>query len=194
MPGRRLRENLRHYSRCLNGEYVYVGDRVASPLTEKERKAAQRRLALLSFGTVGCVLAAGSIPAPGMQQGPLVIPFYLGEVCAAVRLAWAAVCLGREDWKGIRGYRFTGTAEVLAPAGGFAAGFAAAAGAGGALHLCRHGLENVSAPYAALFFFFQAAAAALALRTRKAARALPWVKTGGSPDTAGGKGPSGGAA
>ncbi|MEA5051763.1 MAG: hypothetical protein VB021_09895 [Oscillospiraceae bacterium] len=154
------------------GEYVYRGKTYSF---EEERHARPRAMTLLCLAAgaaFACTLAAGCVPAAGMDRCGYVLLPYAGAVLFSALLCWDAgrIAAGKDP---LRAYVHEVAAKTM-PAHALAAAlFAAGAMAGDAVYLALNGAEGKAAGTAGFFALLLAAGAA-ALAGRRLLRSLRW--------------------
>ncbi len=141
-PHKKKREHRRAYlndfTRTASGEYVYTGVTYAFQGGEQRRRRCMLFFILLTFVMLAAGIAAGCIPAPGMDRCPYVLLPYTFSLVAAGSVAWG---MGRLAAGGdpLRRYVYRATVPQLPLRAALAMAGAGTALAGEALYLVLNG-------------------------------------------------------
>ena len=168
------RDYLNDFRQNAAGEYLYTGEHYAFVEQGKSRRRFLIELWLLCGGALIAAVAAGCIPAAGMDSCFYVLIPYVVGLVAAVSLCWG---LGRLTAGGdpLRAYVYQETVEKLP---GRAALTAAAAGAtliGTAIRLILSGFDGKFWS-SVLFLALEAAVLALSLLAKRWVQRQTWTK------------------
>lgn len=134
------------------------------------------KLWLLGAVLLGCLIAAGCISVPGMDNCFYVLLPYAAALMAGISVLWA---LGRMTAGGnpLKEYVYQASVEKLPERAVMTVFFAAAAAAGEAVYICLHGAEGKPAGFC-VFMLLNFAAAGAALMLRREIKTMKWIKHG----------------
>lgn len=168
------RDYLNDFRQNAAGEYLYTGEHYAFVEQGRSRRRFLTELWLLCGGALAAAVAAGCIPAAGMDGCFYVLIPYVVGLMAAVSLCWG---LGRLTAGGdpLRAYVYQETVEKLP---GRAALTAAAAGVtltGTAIHLILLGFEGKFWS-SVLFLVLEATVLAFSLLAKRWVQGQTWTK------------------
>lgn len=160
-----------------DGRYVYEGTLYLWKEDRESRKGSLQKLWVCCGILMAAVLAAGSIPAPGMSGCFYLVLPYAVQVIAAVSVCWG---LGRLSIGGspLREYVYEAAAKKLPGRAAVTAAASLLTAIGEIIYIFTNaGQEN--AGMAILLILLETAASASALFLRKIVRGLSWeIKKG----------------
>ncbi|MDO4321814.1 MAG: hypothetical protein Q4C61_04745 [Lachnospiraceae bacterium] len=157
-----------------SGKYVYEGTYYAWDEKEKGRRRILAKLWGVCAVLAAAAVAAGCIPAPGMENCVyLVLPYAL-QVIAAVSVCWG---LGRLSLGGnpLREYVYQAAVEKLPGRAVISAVFAGLTAAGELVYVIQNGVQGEAGMFA-LCLVLEAIVTAAALYLRFAVLKLSWEK------------------
>ena len=171
---KKRRAYLSDFAKDPSGEYRYEGDvYVLDERSQTDRKGLLLRISLSLAAAIGAVLGEGLVPAPGMDNSPIVlIPFALSLIALLV-LLWAGAGILFSEYP-MRKYKYERHIKTL-PVRGIV--FAAVEGAlivGQTVHILIYG-SGGKIPAALAFYFFCVLGAVAALYAGNTAEASLWV-------------------
>lgn len=172
---RNKREHLKDFYRDVSGKYVYGGAMYACDKTPAERKQTLLRMWLCAGGAAAALILGGCIPAAGMTEGFLVIPFYLGAVVSTGMTCWTLWDL-TSGGDPMREYIYTACMEKLPKRCEFGMTFCALCLVGLLLHLLMYQLGNASVWATVFFVAIQLGSLAALFMVKKMLQTLHWTK------------------
>lgn len=106
------REHLKDFYKDVSGKYVYGGALYTCNLPDAERKRNLRQMWFCCGSAFVALIVAGCIPAAGMAEGFLVLPFYLGTIISVGMVCWALweLCDGGDP---MREYVYNASVEKM---------------------------------------------------------------------------------
>ncbi len=125
---------------------------------------------------MGCLIAAGCISAPGMDNCFYVLLPYAASLMAGISMLWA---LGRMTAGGnpLKEYVYQASVEKLPERAAMTVFFTAAAAAGEAIYICLHGTEGKLAGFC-IFMLLNFVSAGAAFMLRREIQTMKWIKHG----------------
>ncbi|MBQ6262309.1 MAG: hypothetical protein IJK58_02205 [Clostridia bacterium] len=174
---KKRRAYLDDFTRDPSGEYRYGGD--VFTLDENaglSRKGFITRIALSLAAAVGAAAGQGLIPAPGMDNSPIVLIPYALSLVALLVLLWAEAGILTAEYP-MRKYKFDRHVRTLPVRAIVFASFEAAIIVGMTVHIAIYGVGGKILP-AVFFYFFCVLGAVAALLAGHTAKTSSWVPVG----------------
>ncbi len=172
---RNKREHLKDFYQDVSGKYVYGGAMYACDLPPARRKQILTQMWLSVAGAAAALILGGCIPAAGMSDGFLVIPFYLGAIISTGMACWTLweLTAGGDP---MREYIYTACLEKLPKRCEFGMVFAGLCLVGLLLHLFIYRMEDASLWATVLFMVIQIGTIGALFLVKKLLQVLHWTK------------------
>lgn len=166
------RTYLNDFQQTAGGDYVYTGALHPFAGSAGERKRAVAALWLLAAGMAAAAVAAGCVPAAGMQDCAYVLLPCAGSVVGAGSVVWL-MCRLTAGGDPLRDYVYRATVKQMKPRGALTMAFSAASLLGDGVFLALHGAGDRLWGTAA-FWLCQAAVAGCCAGWLRLAGRLRW--------------------